>query len=102
VSDCHPLSGARVRSGGHACGVEGPYRGSRIAPDTRLAEMPDLRGSGGRKLGLFADLFQILLGFQGGHATRSRSRDRLPIMAVGHVTANEYTRRSRTDRPIGN
>src|ERR1035441_990548 len=79
-----------------------PYIGSRIAPDTRLAEMPDPRGSGSRKLGLLANLFQILLGFQGSHASRSRSGDALPIMAVGHIAADEYTRRPRTDIPIGN
>src|ERR1019366_3567756 len=40
--------------------------------------------------------------FERSHASRSRGGDRLPIMAVGYVAADEYTRRPRTDIPLGN
>src|ERR1035438_5659294 len=46
---------------------------------------------------LFPNLFQAFLGFKGSHASGSRSSYRLPITAVGDVTADEYTGHSRTD-----
>src|ERR1039457_148409 len=50
---------------------------------------------------LLTDLFQILLGFKSGHASRSRSAYRLPIMTVGHIAADEYTRRPAAYKSVG-
>src|SRR5664280_3002519 len=50
---------------------------------------------------LLTDLFQILLGFQGGHASRSRSANRLPIVAVGHIAADEHARRPAAYKSVG-
>src|ERR1017187_9436510 len=50
---------------------------------------------------LLTDLFQILLGFKGGHTSRSRSAYRLPIMTVGHIAADKYTRRPAAYKSVG-
>src|ERR1039458_1738460 len=50
---------------------------------------------------LLTDLFQILLGFKSGHASRSRSAYRLPIMTVGHIAADKYTRRPAAYKSVG-
>src|SRR5664279_3114996 len=50
---------------------------------------------------LLPDLFQILLGFKGGHASRSRSAYRLPIMTVGHIAANKHPRRPAAHKSVG-
>src|ERR1035437_2765192 len=50
---------------------------------------------------LLSDLFQILPGFKSGHASRSRSAYRLPIMTVGHIAADKYTRRPAAYKSVG-
>src|SRR5664280_2835684 len=50
---------------------------------------------------LLTDLFQILFGFKSGHTSRSRSAYRLPIMTVGHIAADKYTRRPAAYKSVG-
>src|SRR5664280_1850298 len=50
---------------------------------------------------LLTDLFQILFGFKSGHTSRSRSAYRLPIMTVGHIAADKYSRHPAAYKSVG-